>query len=376
MGGEDVHAEAAAVADLGPGRRALRRAEQDQRRLERDGGDGVGRHRERTVLAVGRHDRDASREVPEHLAVARGVERLLAAHAALTRGAFVGSVRSGRCHTQLSRTGATRKDRCRARKQPSTLASVQGRRQAAPWARCGPRGARSGSPRAAGDGGQGHEADTTATPRAHVRRPRPRVAQQPRRDRHARPRLDAILPNWASELVRPASAAPGPDAVLPRDDAVVPYLATNWTAPAQRRLRVRAAPRARGVTGDALTAADVQWSLERAIAASPLAPFLFALAHIDSADPITILGPHRVRINVTRAEPVHAVGAFEPRPRDLRQPASTSPTPVPATRGRSAGAQPLGQLRRLLRRPVPPRRRDRAGHKPRLLAAIRITRAF
>ncbi|MGH2849810.1 MAG: hypothetical protein ACRDLP_04265, partial [Solirubrobacteraceae bacterium] len=31
-----------------------------------------------------------------------------------------------------------------------------------------------------------------------------------------------ILPSWMSELVRPASVAPGPSAVLPPDDAVVP----------------------------------------------------------------------------------------------------------------------------------------------------------
>lgn len=117
------------------------------------------------------------------------------------------------------------------------------------------------------------------------------------------PASSAILPTWASELVRPAGAAPGPAAVLPADDAVVPYLATSWDRLPNGDYVFGLRHRAYGVTGDALTAADVRWSLQRAAAASPLAPYLFSLAHIDIADPITILGPHRVRINVTAPSP-------------------------------------------------------------------------
>ncbi|HLK45697.1 MAG TPA: hypothetical protein VKT18_06890, partial [Acidimicrobiales bacterium] len=42
------------------------------------------------------------------------------------------------------------------------------------------------------------------------------------------PASAALLPTWSGELVRPAGARPGPGAVLPHDDAVVPYLATAW----------------------------------------------------------------------------------------------------------------------------------------------------
>ncbi len=113
----------------------------------------------------------------------------------------------------------------------------------------------------------------------------------------------AILPSWYSELVRPAPAAPGPDARLPPDDAVVPYLATSWQRAADGSYTFALRRGVRGATGDPFTAADVRWSLERAAARSPLAPFLFALGHIDVADPVTIIDSHTVRVNVTSPSP-------------------------------------------------------------------------
>jgi peptide/nickel transport system substrate-binding protein len=112
-----------------------------------------------------------------------------------------------------------------------------------------------------------------------------------------------ILPNWMSELVRPATAPPGPSAVLPPDDAVVPYLATSWHALANGDYVFELRHGVRGATGDPFTATDVRWSLERAVARSPVAPFLFRLARIDAADPVTILSPHSVRINVRGPSP-------------------------------------------------------------------------
>ena len=112
-----------------------------------------------------------------------------------------------------------------------------------------------------------------------------------------------LLPSWSSELVRPKGAAPGPDAVLAPDDAVVPYLATSWQRDPNGDYTFRLRRGVRGVSGDPFTAADVKWSLERAVARSPVAPFLFALGHIDSANPVTVLDPHRVRINVTAPSP-------------------------------------------------------------------------
>ncbi|HEY5389535.1 MAG TPA: ABC transporter substrate-binding protein [Solirubrobacteraceae bacterium] len=113
----------------------------------------------------------------------------------------------------------------------------------------------------------------------------------------------ALLPSWSSELVRPQPAAPGPNAKLPGDDAVVPYLATSWQRDSGGSYTFELRRGVRGPSGDPLTAADVRWSLERAIARSPVAPFLFALAHIDTTDPVTILDPHRVRVNVTSPSP-------------------------------------------------------------------------
>jgi peptide/nickel transport system substrate-binding protein len=112
-----------------------------------------------------------------------------------------------------------------------------------------------------------------------------------------------LLPSWSSELVRPAGAAPGPDAQLPADGAVVPYLATSWQRDANGSYTFELRRGVRGDSGDPFTAADVRWSLERALASSPVAPFLLELAHIDVHDPVTIIDSHRVRINVTSPSP-------------------------------------------------------------------------
>jgi len=117
------------------------------------------------------------------------------------------------------------------------------------------------------------------------------------------PASAAILPSWSGELVRPARARPGAGTVLPADGAVVPYLATSWSRDGAGDYIFRLRRHVRAPGGDPLRAADVAWSLERAIARVPEAPFLFELAHIDQAHPVTILGRHRVRINVTAPSP-------------------------------------------------------------------------
>ena len=113
----------------------------------------------------------------------------------------------------------------------------------------------------------------------------------------------SILPSWSSELVRPAPATPGPNARLPADGDVVPYLATSWTQDAHGSYTFELRRGVRGVSGDPFTAADVRWSIDRAIARSPVAPFLFTLANINRSDPVTIINSHRVRINVTAPSP-------------------------------------------------------------------------
>jgi len=117
------------------------------------------------------------------------------------------------------------------------------------------------------------------------------------------PASASILPSWSSELVRPAPAAPGPNAQLPPDGAVVPYLATSWQRSSDGSYTFELRRGVRGDSGDLFSAADVRWSLDRALARSPVAPFLFALAHIDVADPVTVLDSHLVRVNVTSPSP-------------------------------------------------------------------------
>lgn len=117
------------------------------------------------------------------------------------------------------------------------------------------------------------------------------------------PASTSILPSWSSELVRPAPAAPGPNAQLPPDDAVVPYLATSWQRSSDGSYTFVLRRGVHGSTGDLFTSADVRWSLDRALSRSPVAPFLFGLAHIDVADPVSVISTYVVRVNVTSPSP-------------------------------------------------------------------------
>jgi len=112
-----------------------------------------------------------------------------------------------------------------------------------------------------------------------------------------------ILPSWSSELVRPQGSRPGPDAQIPPASAVVPYLATSWRVSPGGDITFQLRRGVRGPTGDPFTAADVRWSIARDLAVSPVAPYLFALAGLDTRDPVTVLGRYTVRINVTAPTP-------------------------------------------------------------------------
>jgi peptide/nickel transport system substrate-binding protein len=117
------------------------------------------------------------------------------------------------------------------------------------------------------------------------------------------PSSSALLPTWSGELVRPAGAKPGPNAVLPGDDAVTPYLATSWYMEHNGDYVFTLRRGVRAPSGDALSAQDVRWSLERAVARVAEVPFLFNLANIDQSNPVTILSADRVRINVSAPSP-------------------------------------------------------------------------
>ena len=102
----------------------------------------------------------------------------------------------------------------------------------------------------------------------------------------------------ASTLVRPAGRPPSSATLAPAAD-VVGYLASSW-----RRLPggdyVFALRRGvRSPYGDTLTAADVRFSFIRELARSAGARFLASVARIALRDPITVLGPASVRVNVT-----------------------------------------------------------------------------
>ncbi len=113
----------------------------------------------------------------------------------------------------------------------------------------------------------------------------------------------AIVASWSSELVRPRGAPPGPHATLPAADDVVPYLATSWTAGPHGDYTFHLRRGVRSPSGDPFTATDVRWSIRRALAVSPVAPFLLSLANVDPRNPVTILGPFTVRVNVTAPSP-------------------------------------------------------------------------
>lgn len=113
-----------------------------------------------------------------------------------------------------------------------------------------------------------------------------------------------IVPSWSSELVRPRGVPPGPHAILPPADAVVPYLATSWKVSRAGDYTFQLRHGVRGSTGDPFTATDVKWSIAREIATSPVIPFLFSLANVDLQNPVSVLGPFAVRINVTAPSPL------------------------------------------------------------------------
>jgi peptide/nickel transport system substrate-binding protein len=73
-------------------------------------------------------------------------------------------------------------------------------------------------------------------------------------------------------------------------------LATSWTVTPQGiDLTLRSA---KAADGDVLSPQDVQWTFQRAVALKDgVAAFYMSISGINPANPVTILGPHEVRIN-------------------------------------------------------------------------------
>jgi peptide/nickel transport system substrate-binding protein len=84
--------------------------------------------------------------------------------------------------------------------------------------------------------------------------------------------------------------------VLDSPADVVGDLASSWqVTPQGVDLTLRDA---KAANGDVLTPQDVQWTFQRAVALKDgVAAFYMSLAGINPQDPVTILGPHEVRIN-------------------------------------------------------------------------------
>jgi len=102
----------------------------------------------------------------------------------------------------------------------------------------------------------------------------------------------------AGTLVRPAGRPPSSATLAPADD-VVGYLASSWRRLAGGDYVFDLRRGVRSPYGHTLSAADVRFSFVRELARSATARFLAGVAKIALRDPITVLGPASVRVNVT-----------------------------------------------------------------------------
>jgi peptide/nickel transport system substrate-binding protein len=115
--------------------------------------------------------------------------------------------------------------------------------------------------------------------------------------------FDRLETSLASTLVRPAGRAPASPTLAP-PDAVVGFLASSWKELAGGDYLFDLRPGVRSPYGHTLTAADVSFSFRRELAASAGARFLAGVAKIALNDPITVLAPTKVRLNVTAPSPL------------------------------------------------------------------------
>ena len=115
--------------------------------------------------------------------------------------------------------------------------------------------------------------------------------------------FERVESSLAGTLVRPVGAPPAAATRAPAD-AVTGFLASSWRELAGGDYVFELRSGVRSAYGDTLSGADVSFSFERELAHSATARFLAGRAKIELVDPITVLGPRRVRLNVTGAGPL------------------------------------------------------------------------
>ena len=107
-----------------------------------------------------------------------------------------------------------------------------------------------------------------------------------------------LMTSLAGTLVRPVGV-PARATTLAGPARVTGYLARQWSRESGGDYVFRLRSGITSAYGHTLTAADVRFSFERELALSVSARALARLAGIDLSDPITVLGPHAVRLNAT-----------------------------------------------------------------------------
>jgi peptide/nickel transport system substrate-binding protein len=79
-------------------------------------------------------------------------------------------------------------------------------------------------------------------------------------------------------------------------------LAQSWTQDKKGNVTLMLRS-ARSAFGNTLTAQDVKWTFDRGLAIDPVTTFNFSDASINLKNPLTIISPHEVRVNVTKYNP-------------------------------------------------------------------------
>jgi peptide/nickel transport system substrate-binding protein len=109
---------------------------------------------------------------------------------------------------------------------------------------------------------------------------------------------ERVETSLAATLVRPAGSPLGARTLAPAG-RVTGFLASSWRALADGDYVFELRRDVRSPFGDELSATDVRFSFERELALSATARFLARAGRIDAANPVTVLGRYRVRINVS-----------------------------------------------------------------------------